>query len=59
MGLPELPVDDVPEGGFRLATCACEEPQVEVVVEARLMRGQKSLIYAEGFGRRFRLQCDP
>jgi len=59
VGLPELPLDEVPEGGYRLATCACEDPQVEVLVEAQAMRGPPSVIYAEGFGCRFRIRLDP
>ena len=59
MGLSELPKDEVPPGGFVLVACPCEEPDIAVWVEERLLasdwiQGGNLIFNVEGYGR-FRL----
>jgi len=59
VGLPELPKDEVPEGGFQLEVCACEDADIEITVESKFLTSEyvhdENLIFnIEGWGR-FRL----
>jgi hypothetical protein len=59
VGLPELPKDDVPPGGFSLVACACEDADLEVWVEEKFLGPDYvhdgNLVFnIEGYGR-FRL----
>jgi hypothetical protein len=59
VGLPELPEDEVPPGGFRLEVCACEDADIEVMVDRNLLSSDyvhdENLVFnIEGYGR-FRL----
>jgi hypothetical protein len=59
VGLPELPTDEVPPGGFRLVACPCEDADIEVHVEEKFLGADwvhdGNLIFnVEGYGR-FRL----
>jgi len=59
VGLPELPKDEVPPGGFQLEVCACEDADIEISVEPRFLGPEYvhdgNLIFnIEGYGR-FRL----
>jgi hypothetical protein len=59
VGLPELPKDEVPTGGYQLVECACEDPDIGIWVEQKFLTPEyvheRNLIFnIEGYGR-FRL----